>query len=165
MLLLLSTLPHNVIHFIMKKCSIFFLTLFLTTISLCQEKVTTGILNLRTSPEIGNNKICIVPRGCSVSILPDSIKSEDWIRVNYDGHIGYVYKQYLKNPSEKSSTVSNISSGKKYYTNSKGEKVQSPTRYNSPPPGATAECNDGTYSFSHSRRGTCSHHGGVKRWL
>jgi hypothetical protein len=34
-----------------------------------------------------------------------------------------------------------------------------------PPAGATAECNDGTYSFSSSRRGTCSHHGGVKRWL
>lgn len=34
-----------------------------------------------------------------------------------------------------------------------------------PPAGATAECWDGTYSFSQSRRGTCSHHGGVKRWL
>jgi hypothetical protein len=33
------------------------------------------------------------------------------------------------------------------------------------PAGATAICNDGTYSFSQSRRGTCSHHGGVNRWL
>jgi hypothetical protein len=24
---------------------------------------------------------------------------------------------------------------------------------------------DGTYSFSQSRRGTCSHHGGVAKWL
>ena len=31
--------------------------------------------------------------------------------------------------------------------------------------GATAECQDGTFSYSQSRRGTCSHHGGVKRWL
>jgi hypothetical protein len=31
--------------------------------------------------------------------------------------------------------------------------------------GATAECRDGTYSYSAHRRGTCSHHGGVKRWL
>ena len=53
----------------------------------------------------------------------------------------------------------------KYYTNSKGERVQSPTYYNSAPPGATALCRDGTYSFSKSRRGTCSHHGGVAKWL
>ena len=53
----------------------------------------------------------------------------------------------------------------KYYTNSKGERVQSPTKYSSAPAGATALCRDGTYSFSRSRRGTCSHHGGVKKWL
>ncbi|MDP9145387.1 MAG: DUF3761 domain-containing protein [Actinomycetota bacterium] len=34
-----------------------------------------------------------------------------------------------------------------------------------PPRGATAQCRDGTFSFSRSRRGTCSHHGGVARWL
>jgi Protein of unknown function (DUF3761) len=33
------------------------------------------------------------------------------------------------------------------------------------PPGATALCRDGTYSFSQHRSGTCSHHGGVRRWL
>jgi hypothetical protein len=34
-----------------------------------------------------------------------------------------------------------------------------------PPPGASAKCRDGTYSFSHHRRGTCSHHHGVAKWL
>jgi hypothetical protein len=34
-----------------------------------------------------------------------------------------------------------------------------------PPPGATAVCKDGTYSFSQTRSGTCSHHGGVATWL
>ncbi|MEU7087692.1 DUF3761 domain-containing protein [Streptomyces achromogenes] len=33
------------------------------------------------------------------------------------------------------------------------------------PSGATAQCNDGTYSYSAHRRGTCSHHGGVAVWL
>ncbi|MFI5702371.1 DUF3761 domain-containing protein [Streptomyces xanthochromogenes] len=33
------------------------------------------------------------------------------------------------------------------------------------PAGATALCNDGTYSYSAHRRGTCSHHGGVATWL
>jgi hypothetical protein len=30
---------------------------------------------------------------------------------------------------------------------------------------ASAQCRDGTYSFSAHRRGTCSHHGGVAAWL
>ncbi len=30
--------------------------------------------------------------------------------------------------------------------------------------GATAECWDGTCSYSAHRQGTCSHHGGVKEW-
>jgi hypothetical protein len=33
------------------------------------------------------------------------------------------------------------------------------------PAGATAICVDGTYSFSQTRSGTCSHHGGVAQWL
>lgn len=53
----------------------------------------------------------------------------------------------------------------RYYTNKDGIKVQSPTHYDSLPSGATAQCGDGTYSFSLNHRGTCSHHGGVSRWL
>ena len=34
-----------------------------------------------------------------------------------------------------------------------------------PPPGATAQCRDGTYSYSQHRSGTCSFHGGVAVWL
>lgn len=33
------------------------------------------------------------------------------------------------------------------------------------PFGATARCNDGTYSHSKNNRGTCSHHKGVDQWL
>jgi len=33
------------------------------------------------------------------------------------------------------------------------------------PPGATAKCRDGTYSFSQHHSGTCSYHGGVAVWL
>jgi hypothetical protein len=51
------------------------------------------------------------------------------------------------------------------YVNSKGQTVKRPENCSSPPTGATAQCRDGTYSFSHSRRGTCSHHGGVAKWL
>jgi hypothetical protein len=33
------------------------------------------------------------------------------------------------------------------------------------PAGATAQCRDGSYSFSQHRSGTCSGHGGVAVWL
>ncbi|MFF7410522.1 DUF3761 domain-containing protein [Streptomyces lydicus] len=33
------------------------------------------------------------------------------------------------------------------------------------PAGATARCNDGSFSYSAHRRGTCSHHRGVAVWL
>jgi hypothetical protein len=51
------------------------------------------------------------------------------------------------------------------YVNAAGNTVCKPVESSTQPAGATAECEDGTYSFSESRSGTCSHHGGVKRWL
>lgn len=51
------------------------------------------------------------------------------------------------------------------YVNSDGNTVHSPAYSNSVPQGATAQCGDGSYSFSQHRQGTCSHHGGVLQWL
>jgi hypothetical protein len=51
------------------------------------------------------------------------------------------------------------------YVNSAGTTVCRPENSPTVPAGATAECKDGTYSFSQSRSGTCSYHGGVARWL
>jgi Protein of unknown function (DUF3761) len=51
------------------------------------------------------------------------------------------------------------------YVNSKGETVKRPETCSSVPKGATAQCRDKSYSFSHTRQGTCSHHGGVAKWL
>ena len=52
-----------------------------------------------------------------------------------------------------------------YYRNSSGQRVHSPVHARTAPHGATARCNDGTYSFSQHHQGTCSHHGGVAEWL
>ena len=59
----------------------------------------------------------------------------------------------------------NTLSNDNYYTNTAGNTVHSPAYSNSVPAEASARCGDGTYSFSQSRRGTCSHHGGVSEWL
>jgi hypothetical protein len=51
-----------------------------------------------------------------------------------------------------------------HYVNVDGERVHRPVRAISRPPGASARCRDGSYSFSRHRRGTCSHHSGVAVW-
>lgn len=138
----------------------------------------TNNLNVRTSP---SNKSAILGqfnKGQNIHINGFVGK---WVSVDvqYRNEIktAYVHGNYLRKESynNASNKDSNLKSGKnssysqsntiKYYTNSEGERVQSPTYYDSPPPGATALCRDGTYSFSRNRRGTCSHHGGVAKWL
>jgi hypothetical protein len=68
-------------------------------------------------------------------------------------------------PKSQSATPPRLSNDR-HYTNSDGHQVHSPA-YSSGcvPAGATALCGDGTYSFSQHRSGTCSHHGGVSKWL
>ncbi|HEV7449470.1 MAG TPA: DUF3761 domain-containing protein [Candidatus Paceibacterota bacterium] len=62
-------------------------------------------------------------------------------------------------------SVNNQLSNDNYYTNVDGNSVHSPAYAPSTPAGASAQCRDGTYSFSQHRSGTCSHHGGVAEWL
>ena len=69
-------------------------------------------------------------------------------------------------PGKSSAAPQSKLSNDRYYTNSDGKQVHSPA-YSSGgvPSGATALCGDGTYSFSQHRSGTCSHHGGIAKWL
>lgn len=148
---------------------LYFLTVIINLSAQSELKTTTANLNFRTSPEIKNNVIYVIPNGSLLLVDYNNQTYAEWIKINYKNKTGYVYYKYLKTPSTvKKVYYDNFNPSNtqiKYYINSKGEKVQSPTYYKSPPAGATAECRDGTYSFSRSRRGTCSHHGGVKRWL
>jgi len=52
-----------------------------------------------------------------------------------------------------------------HYVNRDGDEVHSPScgpqhDHESP----TAQCRDGSFSYSHHHSGTCSHHGGVAQW-
>ncbi len=60
---------------------------------------------------------------------------------------------------------SGSSCGSDSYVNSDGQCVHDPVQAPSAPSGATARCEDGTYSFSKHHSGTCSGHGGVAEWL
>ncbi len=137
-----------------------------------QTRYVKTALNLRNGPGTGYGVITVLPRGTAVTIDEDC--DCKWVLVSYGPYIGYLRTSYLSkhkvNTSYRTvrhkrqqSDASRYSSVR-YYTNSYGNRVQSPTYYDSKPLGATALCRDGTYSFSKSRRGACSHHGGVARW-
>lgn len=88
--------------------------------------------------------------------------------------LGLVFAQplvYAKEPPPASTTQpaqdeSNLKEHN-HYVNKDGKVVHSPahTKDGKAPPGASAQCRDGSYSFSQNHRGTCSHHGGVATWL
>ncbi len=111
-------------------------------------KYSTSNLNLRDGPDISYSIVTVIPKGTAILIDEDCECS--WIPVRYNQQEGYVCSKY-------------ISLSLEYYTN--GDRVQSPAQGPSHPAGAIALCNDGTYSFSKHRQGTCSHHGGVAEWF
>jgi uncharacterized protein YgiM (DUF1202 family) len=143
-----------------------YLFIALTINAQTNYKYTSANLNLRTEPNTSSKVVIVIPKGTQVKMA--EICDCEWILVSYDGNNGYVYSKYLTvnkivNVNSAYSKPSNLNV--KHYTNSLGERVQSPTYYNTAPAGATALCRDGTYSFSKNRRGTCTHHGGVAKWL
>ncbi|QKW31045.1 DUF3761 domain-containing protein [Streptomyces seoulensis] len=73
---------------------------------------------------------------------------------------GEDYSDDSSNSGSSSSTGGSASAGDESSSSSssRGSDQQAPAD-------ATARCNDGTYSYSAHRRGTCSHHEGVAVWL
>lgn len=126
------------------------------------SKTTASNVNLRESEN--GAIIMVVPKGAKVEVAETA---NGWAKVTYGDKVGYIKSSLLRSAGQQEvkTTDSPENTAVKHYINSSGQRIQSPTYYNSPPKGATAECNDGTYSFSANHRGTCSHHGGVKRWL
>ena len=152
----------------MKKATSILLFLLIIAISFSQSSGTASTaLHLRAAKNSHSASLSLIPQGTKLTF---NNCSSNWCEVTYLGKTGYVSQGYISTkdaePQEVKLGTTHAVSPVKYYTNTNGNEVQSPTKYdNGPPQGATAECYDGTYSFSQNRRGTCSHHGGVKRWL
>lgn len=118
---------------------------------------TTASVRLREKPTATARALALLRQGSPVRLYQCS---DGWCNVGVYKLAGYVLERYL------SADVQPIAQGQGYL-NSQGQRVASPTRTanGQAPTGASAKCRDGTFSFSKSRRGTCSHHGGVAEWL
>lgn len=147
-------------------------SLCLTTHSvLSQEKapqgtaVTRVATPLREGPSVESPAFATIPPKTNINV---SSCADGWCAVEYQNLTGHVIQVFLRfAPVAAQQNLKSAPVGGRGYTNSQGEWVQSPTRTlnGQPPAGASAKCRDDTYSFSRSRRGTCSHHGGVAQWL
>ena len=120
---------------------------------------TTAIVTVRAKPFANAQALGRVDAAVPVRLYTCSA---GWCTVATGRLNGYVLEEYLS--AQPTPPPQRPGPG---YINSRGEWVPSPTRTpnDSPPAGASARCRDGTYSFSRSRSGTCSHHGGVSQWL
>ena len=118
---------------------------------------TTASVRLREKPAATARALALLRQGTTVRLYQCS---DGWCNVGVYKLAGYVLEKFLTTAPQP------IAQGRGYI-NSQGQWVPSPTRTpdGQPPAGASAKCRDGTFSFSKSRRGTCSHHGGVAEWL
>lgn len=149
----------------MKKVLLFLLLATASIQVLSQHAVTISNANLRETPGAATKILLHIPKGSEVYIQDCTV---GWCKLTYKDLSGFVSSKLIRYTiasSNESTNTLEVYKKVKHYTNVNGERVQSPTYYNTAPEGATAICQDGTYSFSRNRRGTCSHHGGVKKWL
>ena len=86
-------------------------------------------------------------------------------RRHSSGHHAYHHRSYHPRTYHHRSYAPSHHAASGYYRAHSGHYVHRPMHSSSRPDGATARCRDGSWSFSESRRGTCSWHGGVASWV
>jgi hypothetical protein len=114
-----------------------------------------------------------LPRGTRILII-DSLgdfvnisnnpKYPSWVKAQY---ICFTEECWVEHTQKKLSVSRNENSKTKTTTQKTVNQTEIKKKKETPsiPSGATARCKDGTLSYSKSRRGTCSHHGGVSTWF
>ncbi len=114
-----------------------------------------GIFGSSSKPQVAGTQIVATPIPTIVATPTPTVTPVPTVQPTL---------QPIAQPATQNNTYSGLSNDNTY-VNSDGNTVHSPAYSNTVPQGATAQCNDGTYSFSQHRQGTCSHHGGVAQWL
>lgn len=66
-------------------------------------RYTTDILNVRNTPSTSSSSTIIGRFRKDTKVI--GIKLGDWLRINYDGNVGYVYYKYTKAPTTSTTTT------------------------------------------------------------
>lgn len=126
-----------------------------------QQRETISVnrsMNVRGGPGLDHPVVRTLSRGQRVTLGPRN--ADGWSAL-YEGAstrpAGYVFRasENLRAQAPRADAP-----------RAQGPRTEASTQRARPAPsGASARCRDGTYSYSRNRRGTCSHHGGVREWL
>lgn len=133
------------------------LAALLASSTLALSGVTTTNVNVRAQPSATSATLATLNSGTRVNVASCGVT---WCTLTAPSR-GYIAKAYVAFPGATPTTPTHPGT----YTNVDGVRVQRPTFSATVPAGASAQCRDGSYSFSLNRRGTCSRHGGVARWF
>jgi uncharacterized protein YraI len=115
-------------------------------------------VRLRADARADSRVLITLARGARVEVRACAV---EWCWVEYGNRSGYVAERFLTRAGPRV-----VAQRGRMYASAKGSVVPAPLfGFTGPPKGATARCRDGSYSFSQSRSGTCSNHGGVAKWL
>ncbi len=107
--------------------------------------------NLREKDNSSSAVLEVVPQDASVEVIK---QQGAWFLVKTETNQGWLHGNTIK--------LQNFNT--KVMTVEPPPTVKPKTTIETNDSGATAKCRDGTLSYSASRRGTCSHHGGVAVW-
>ena len=113
-------------------------------------------LFIRSEPNM-DAKVRLWPDGTQIELLS---QDGDWCHVrDPDGYVGYMPAQYLV-------AVKPTPIPPRPTLQPQPQPVQptAPSQQGGCAQGATAQCKDGTWSYSATHSGTCSYHGGVAFW-
>lgn len=128
-------------------------------------------INVRSCPSTSCEVVGRVNQGTRLTangqIDGEAVNSGNklWYRVRYGGGEAYVYSSVVTSSAPRPTAQPQVSAPQPQQPPPPQVSAPQEPAPSNHPAGASAICNDGTYSYSANRRGTCSHHGGVAQWL
>lgn len=136
-----------------------------TALAGCQYGATTGLASPQASTQVGTSASPTPDPTPLATPAPVAVSPTPAAPIQPAPYLVQAPRTTAVAPAPASLTQESGSCDADYYRNSNGNCVHRPEQASAPPSGSTAQCADGTYSFSQHRQGTCSHHGGVAQWL
>jgi len=80
--------------------------MFFSASAFAQSAQAKSTINIRSAPSTSSKILGVFPKGFKAQVLSDAGR---WVKISYDGIVGYVKSDYITITNEKRSTVSNTS--------------------------------------------------------